>query len=184
MYREYEDFGQDYWRGTSVEEVHDAGFSNYSQTSRNFESMASDVVEAIRDQGLDPRDTSVVVAGCAFGYTVEVLDTVHDVPVQGIDFSEYAVREAAHSASDKLSVGDVLDPDDIPGVDVAYNECLLSCLTDGEAIEATQNLRNSSSEFVIHRCWPREGMDDSWYNTKEKSKWRDLVDPHGKDIWL
>lgn len=177
-YRDYDGFPYRYWRGIDCPNgAHDAGFSEYDDTTDRFADYAAELAEYA-----DP-DDSILVVACALGHTVRELQAM-GYETMGVDVSRWAVDNAVTTG---VECGDITNRDiikSVPHVDVVYSECVLSCLTDEEAATACNNMRALGDE-VIHRLWSfPEVNDHEWYNVKTESEWQATVDPTQQDRWL
>lgn len=174
MYRDYGGFGKDYWHGEEVPDTHPAGFSWYDEDSFPFRQYA-DVVHHYADP-----DDSIVVVGCAFGYTVAELRS-RGLTALGLDYSTYAVENAV---TDHVMKGDVRRF--VPNADIVFDSSVLTSLTDHEAMEACENMREAARDRVIHKVWSTDGsrINEEHYNAKLLEDWIALCDPDEQDIWL
>lgn len=184
-------FDQAYYNGGR-----DYGYTDYSRELLPFDWYANKLVtEMEQELGGSADGATILVLGCAFGYTVEFLVENHSADAHGMDVSQYAVDAASTETSHggRVTQGDATVENDVKGAvkgkpDVVFTECLLSCLTDAEAQAACQNARSQAKD-VVHRVWSSDGSDvndrgsASWYNEKTLAEWRSLCDPDGVDYW-
>lgn len=172
---DYGGFGEDYFSGSEAGETHPAGYANYRRDMLPFDGYSEKICEIVSGEGIDLASTSVLVVGCAYGFTVEHLAGEMGVDAYGMDVSEYAIGKAPPSINGRLFLGDITDPEDVKDVgdfDCVVSEALLSCLTDREAVAACENMEHISGELVIHNVWPHENEK---YNIKTVEEWRTLI---------
>lgn len=189
-YANYGGFGQDYFDGASVADPHPAGYTDYRRELLPFDHYADVTANIIQNHGADPSTASVLIVGCAVGYTVEWLQNTYGTDAWGMDISQYAVD---NSVTSTIRQGDVLSANDLKAVrreapggkfDVILTECVLECLTDSEAQTAAENCRGEVQQGVAHRLWTvGDDLNSSWYNSKTLSEWQTLVDSTGEDSW-
>lgn len=190
-YMDYRGFDRSYFEGQApdVADPHPAGYSQYSRALIPFDYASEVADQSIRGQGVGP-NYSIGVIGCAYGYSVESLNTHAHIDAYGLDISSYAVGQSPPGTP--VTQGDVLDAKALRSArtggppDVVYNECVLECLTDSEAITAAENMRSEARQTVVHRVWSADGSDvnPDYYNDKTVSEWQSLVDPAGDDVWV
>lgn len=200
-YANYDGFGESYFEGNSVTTPHEAGYSNYRRGVLPFDFYAKKINDELVSQGIDPAGEKILIAGCAYGYTVEYLIDNHGVDAYGIDVSSFAVSQADTEIAygGRIFQGDVLSSQDLRSVRqnsgggrfrVVFNECILTCLTDSEAQTASDNMRSESQDLLVHRVWSTDGsdlekdLDTDWYNSHTLSEWQSLCDPNGDDLWF
>lgn len=197
MYADYNGFDQSYFEGASVASPHDAGYSSYSRGPLPFEFYARKINDELIAQSIDPTGEKVLIAGCAYGYTVEYLVDNWGVEAYGMDVSTYAVNQSDSEIAygDRVFEGNVLSSQDLRSVrqstpggrfSVVLNECVLECLTDAEAEAAAGNMRSEAQTQLVHRVWSTDGsnLNMDWYNAKTLSAWASLCDPNGDDLWF
>lgn len=195
-YIDYGGFGADYFEGRTATNPHPAGYSHYRRDLLPFDSYADFMANEIIADGIDPAGEKVLVAGCAYGYTVEHLIEQWDVDAYGMDVSSFAVQqaEAATAYGDRIYLGDLTSSQDIRNVRqstpggrfrAVFSECVLECLTDSEATSAASNAREEAQHSTYHRIWTADGSDvnPDYYNAHTLSEWQSLCDPAGDDRW-
>lgn len=191
-YSDYRNFGETYFEGESVSDPHPAGYDSYYPGLLPFGGYAGKVRRELRQKGINPNNITVAVIGCAYGFTVKEL-VEHNTDAYGIDISSWAVSNSPSGYT--VVQGDVLSSSDLKNArqggppEIVYNECVLSCLTDSEAVTACNNMRSEAKQTVLHRVWTTGGSDlgedlsEGWYNSKTLSEWKNLCDPDGEDSW-
>lgn len=168
------------------------GYGLYSRelwgSNATFPDFAAELLNKAASRGLSLAQRTVLVVGCAYGYTVEALRAL-GVDAYGMDVSAYAVSQAPAAVAPYVIQGDVLtDLDaarDLAGLkgrrtfDFLLDEDVLTCLDDAQAVTACAEFRRVAAR-VGHRLTvhPVEG-----YNTKPLADWRALCDPTGRDWW-
>lgn len=200
-YADYGGFDARYFEGEEVDDPHPAGYSFYDRDARSFAKQADAALAACHARGVNPAASgaSMLVVGCAYGYTVESLLAM-GVDAWGLDVSTHATTRGAArlGIADRVLQGDAADSADIARVrdaaggafDAVLTECVLSTCTDDEAAAIAARAREATTDAggVIHRVWSADGdgagIDPEWYNVQSLDAWASICDPAGDDGWL
>lgn len=172
------------------------GYDDYSPSHLPFDYYADVIAHIAREYDVSPSEATVLIAGCALGYTVKFLRETYGTDAYGIDISQYAVDNAPAAISDRIIQGDITVKNDVKNasqlVSGKYNliltEGVVCCLTDSEAADAGSHLR-SECDYLAHRVWATDTSDlnnfgtGSWYTEHTLSEWQSIVDPDGVDHW-
>lgn len=175
-YTDYSGFDQSYFEGAAVADPNPAGYTDYTQKYFDYSAIADRV-----GQNTQP----IIAVGVAYGYTVTEL-RARGVEIVGMDISSWAVQQAN---SQYVLQGDARSSTDVATLagevtgnpKVAVSLCLLSCLTDDEAVSVCENLR-AEAQSVAHLVWTDPNPD--YYNKKTLADWQALCDPNGDDTWI
>lgn len=159
------------------------GYDRYSRemwgASMSFAQIAGDMQARYSVAG-----RKVLILGCAYGYTVEALFGL-GVDAYGLDISAYAVSRAPGSVASRIRQGNgavAADMDamkSLAGIarnrkfDLVFDEDILPCLTDAEALSACLEMRRIGT-VVAHRISAHEAIAPC-YNVKPLDVWRALV---------
>lgn len=190
-YADYGGFGRDYFEG-ALYMMLAPGYTRYDPDLLPFGHYAGKMRDELAGRGFDLSSVKVLVVGCAYGYTVEQLRASWGIDAFGMDVSQWAVDNAAVGG---IHLGDATSAADLRSVrqatpggrfDVVFSEAMLSCLTDAEAVTATENMRSEAKRVALHRVWSTDGSDvvPEYYNDKTLAEWRALCDPDGEDGWF
>ncbi len=195
FYKDYGSLGRPYFEGRSADESHPAGYSQYQQeNTEKYGAYATLVCNLLQNADLSPNTATILIAGCAYGYTVGYL-VDRGVDAWGMDLSEFALEQASDPVQDRLVQGNsgsyedlqrAADTAGVDGFDAVIDMGTLCYFTDEGAIKACRAMR-AISPVVIHRVRTEEdltGDASEWYNTKPLDEWRYLCDPYDLDIWV
>lgn len=195
FYRDYGSLGEEYFEGNSADEIHPAGYSQYqTDDTQQYDAYASLVCDLLERVDLSPTTATILLTGCAYGYTIEHL-VDRGVDAWGMDLSDFALEQASASIQDRLVQGNggsyedlqrAADTAGVDGFDAVIEMGTLCYFTDEGAVKACRGMR-AISPVVIHRVRTAddlEGKAAEWYNTKSLDEWRELCDPYDLDIWV
>ena len=173
----------------------EAGYSNYRRNLwpedgfSSFVDRARTLVEKMADRGASIEQRTVLVLGCAFGYSVEYLVSM-GVDAYGMDISAYAISQAPASIASRLMVGDARVRGDLNSArgmaglrgqnryDLIVSEDLLPCFTDADAVAAATEWRRHAMRS-LHRI--SIGDYGGGYTLHTLAEWRALL---GSQDWI
>lgn len=182
-------FDKSYFMGDFVKTPNPAGYSNYGNSPNEAESFETLVKNLILKVRIWPMD-SILVVGCAYGYTVRLLNEFK-IDAYGVDISKFAISKALPEIKDKVFLGDARNDKDFEKIleiakinkfQVILDEDMLCCLSDNEAKIFCDNARKYGQK-VIHY------MDTSpqlakWYNYHIIEDWKMLVNSSENERWF
>jgi SAM-dependent methyltransferase len=124
----------------------------------------------------DLRPSTVLDAGCAFGFLVEALRH-RGVEAYGVDISEYAISQAAPEIAPYCWVGSVIEP--FPQrYDLIVSIEVLEHLPREQADQAVANLCDHTDE-VIFSASPVDFREPTHLNVQPPAYWANLFMRHG-----
>lgn len=144
-------------------------------------------------------NTDLLIAGCAFGYTVQYLTDLpaYTASAYGFDASAWAISQAqaeVPAVAARLMVADALSASDMDAarlmvvghgarkVPLVVTEDMLPCLTDAEIPAALANLRAISNTLAHIVTLDGPGADHATgLNWKSAAEWRALI---GSSEWI
>jgi SAM-dependent methyltransferase len=138
---------------------------------------------------LDPKPTSMVDVGCAYGFLVERMWNGWGVSSWGFDISEYAINEKGYWA--RTWVGDAADPDAwdrIPTtdhkVDLVVSMETPEHLSERQAKAFLELAHEHGNRALLLIAIPGEGEDGdlSHINVKPMSWWEDAAQAAGWEV--
>lgn len=167
------------------------GYSDYHRELLPFEWYSELIAQKVEQHGFSPQNANVLIAGAAYGYTVDYLWQNYGTTAYGIDISDHAASQNAD-----VIQGDIRNKNDVKSAvrlvsgkyDVILTEAVLSCLSDQDAAHACELLRKEC-DTLVHRVWSSGGSDindhgrSNWYTEHTISEWQQICDPNGQDIW-
>jgi hypothetical protein len=176
-FSDYGEFGPAYFEGSAVGETHPAGYSAYSRDRTDPDAAAAEVADLLADHGLDPSTSSVVILGCAYGFTVASLVENHGVDATGLEISTWASECGARLSGHPSRVvnGSALKTGDVPKADAIISVRLASCLTDEEASTMATIADDRADVFSAHYVSDTAYLDSDWYNARDASEWSAMV---------
>lgn len=193
-YADYGGFGQDYFDGNTVASGHAAGYDDYRHDLLPFSGFAQEIRNKLDSTGFNLSQVEMLVAGCAFGHTVQHLVDDHGVDAWGMDISQYAVDNAPSGTADRIIQGDLTVKSDIQNVaqtkgggkfDVIVGEGVLTCMSGTEASGAASNARSEAQGTAMWSVYDDSfGVNTDWYNSKSLSGWKSVADPNNDDVWF
>ena len=151
-------FGEDYY-------MHGGCGGPYTQYREFFHGIAERIVA-------DFAPTSVLDAGCAFGYLVEALREL-GVEAYGIDISTYAINQVSEDVRPYCKVASLLEdlPDDMPHhYDLVTNIEVLEHLHEKESLSALAKLC-TLTERIVFSSTPDDITEPTHYNVRLSEYW-------------
>ena len=124
----------------------------------------------------DIQPASVLDAGCAMGFLVEMLRK-RGVEAYGVDISDYAIENAAPEIQDSVWVGSVTDP--LPRkYDLIVTIEVFEHLSKEVAEQAVENLCQSSDD-ILFSSTPLDYKEATHFNVQPPEYWAEQFARHG-----
>lgn len=122
----------------------------YDEYETDVESWIGNMARMVKKYIGNEKKSRVLDAGCAHGYLIAELQNKYRITVEGLEYSDFAIKRADKTVKNKIKNGSILTAK-FPrnGFDAVICLDVFSYFTEKEAMKAAEQLSSWTNKFIF-----------------------------------